>query len=372
MEAQPACSARVTTAPRGRSPTVPGFSNPGFETSFGFVLPSPSFATDHTVVLADGGDGKVYRSTDEGASFQQVGTLPRVPKCLQASPTFATDHRLYACTTGGVYVSTDLGATWTPTATLSVTGLAVVVRTGVSETWFAATSNGLYRSTNQGATWTRVTLPTPVSISAEIGAVAASPPSSAAGTVLVSCGVAGLLRSTDGGTTFAVSTGLLDASEQLDNFNYKPTASPIAFSPAFATDHTVFGYSHDHLFRSTDSGVTWQQVTFPHAVHTGPFPVAPSAPVIGTATATSGSATVPFTPAADGGAPVLHFDGTCTSTDGGATGTGIRAREPGRRDRPHQRKDLHVQGHRHDRDRHECPSVLERDRRPRRRVRRRR
>ncbi len=311
---------------------VAGFSDPGFDAEtprIPFVLASPGFATDRTVLLSDGGNGEVYRSTDEGATFSRVGAVPRLPKCLQASPTFATDHRIYACTSGGVYVSTDLGTTWTPTASLAVNGLAISVRTGVSETWLAATSSGLYRSTNQGTSWTRVTLPSPFPTSGSVLAVAASPPSTAAGTVLVTVKGRGLLRSTNGGTSFtAAASALLDANEQLDNFNYKATASPIVFSPAFSTDQTVFGFSNDHLLRSTDGGVSWQQVTFPRSLHTGPFPVLPSAPVIGTASASSGSASVAFTPSADGGSPVLQFDGTCTSTDGGATATGSGLTSP--------------------------------------------
>lgn len=310
---------------------VPGFSDPGVESETAripFVLASPSFASDHSVLMADGGNGAVYRSTDEGASFAQVGTIPLQPKCLQASPTFATDGRIYACTSGGVYVSTDLGATWTPTKVLSIQGLTVLVRTGVSETWFAATTNGLYRSTDRGTSWARLSLPAPVPTASEVLAVAASPPSSAPGTVLVSIRGRGLLRSTDGGATFTTSTNLLDVSEQLDNFPYKPTAAPIVFSPAFSTDQTIFGYSHDHLFKSVDGGSTWQRVLFPRATHTGPMPTIPAPPTIGAATASTDAASVTFTPSADGGTPITRFDATCTSTNGGATATGFAAASP--------------------------------------------
>lgn len=310
---------------------VPGFSDIAVETETNripFVLPSPSFATDRTVLMADGGNGAVYRSTDEGASFTRVSTLPLVPKCFQASPTFQTDQRIYACTNGGIYVSTDLGATWTPTKSLAIQGLAVVVRSGVSETWLAATLAGLYRSTNRGISWTRATLPAPIPTAVEILGVAASPPSSAPGTVLATVRGQGLLRSTDGGATFTSSTALLDLSEQLDNFPYKPTAPPIVFSPAFSSDQTVFGYSHDHLFKSTDGGLSWQRVVFPRALHSGPLPALPSAPVIGTATAEPGSASVSFTPGYDGATPVVRFDASCTSTNGGAHAAASGAGSP--------------------------------------------
>ena len=309
--------------------SVPGFSSPDFDTHIPFVLPSPNFANDRSVLMVDGGNGFVSRSVDEGASFQRVGTIPFQTRCLQASPNFAVDQRLLVCTSRGVYVSTDFGATWSPTARLNMTGLAVVVRSGVSETWLAATTTGLFRSTNQGVSWTRASLPSSVPATAEVVSVASSPPSSGPGTVLVSIRGRGLLRSTDGGATFgAPRTALLDANEQLDNSNAKPTASAIAFSPAFGADRTVFGYSNDHLFRSIDGGATWVRVVFPRATHTGLFPVAPSAPVMGTATSSSGSASVTFTPSGAGGAPAVRFDSTCTSTNGGVTGGGSGPSSP--------------------------------------------
>lgn len=55
----------------------------------------------------------------------------------------------------------------------------------------------------------------------------------------------------------------------------------------------------------------------------------PSAPTIGTATAGNGSAAVTFSPSGNnGGATIDHYRATCTSSNGGATGTGTGASSP--------------------------------------------
>ena len=295
---------------------VAGFANPRLSTIAVAprVFVSPSFATDHTVLMVDTGAGDVYRSTDEGASFQKVGAVPSAVHCLQAAPTFSVDHRLLACTGRGVYVSTNLGTTWTATTPLLMYDLAVAV-SGATETWLAATSRGLYRSTNRGVSWVAAA----PALTGPIGAVAASPPGTGAATVIVSTKGKGLYRSTDGGTTFTlVAPELLVANEQFNAYPYRNTGSPIVFSPSFATDRTVFGASHTELFRSTDGGTTWQRLSLPYAVHSGIYPVIPAAPAMNVLTGGDQSISVGFTPPPNSGTPILHFDVTCTSSDVGA------------------------------------------------------
>lgn len=259
---------------------ISGFANPRTTTApvAPRVLVSPRFAVDGTVLMVDTVAGDVYRSQDEGATFARVGRIPNSVHCLQAAPTFSTDRRLLACTGAGVFVSTDLGTTWTATARLLMYDLAVASSPGQPETWFAATHSGLRRSTDRGRTWTPVRLPGPA-LDGPIAAVAASPPSASAATVIVSSRGKGLYRSTDGGVTFQrVARLLLVGNEQPEPYPYRNTGSAIVFSPAFASDRTVFGYSHTRVLRSTDGGSSWQRLTPPVATHSGPFPAGGTAP----------------------------------------------------------------------------------------------
>ena len=124
---------------------------------------------------------------------------------------------------------------------------------------------GLFVSKDAGTTWTRLR-GTPFSDLGYVESVVVSPNFTADGTVLVSLHGEGLFKSTDGGATFApADVQLFDDGYQVSNF-YHPTSEPIVFSPNYATDNTVYVFSEEHLFRSTD-GQTWKPVEIPVTTH---------------------------------------------------------------------------------------------------------
>src|SRR4051794_2997712 len=97
----------------------------------------------------------VLRSADGGASWTPACTAPFVGQgfyALEVDP--GNGQRLFAGTTGGLYVSTDAGTTWTQRR--SVATFAIVP--GTSE-WLASSTDGLFRSTDNGTTWNAVPLP---------------------------------------------------------------------------------------------------------------------------------------------------------------------------------------------------------------------
>lgn len=59
------------------------------------------------LLVGAGPEGAVYRSSDGGESWREVGSLPAVPHALTA-----TDAKWYAATEAGVLVSEDAGKTW--------------------------------------------------------------------------------------------------------------------------------------------------------------------------------------------------------------------------------------------------------------------
>jgi ligand-binding sensor domain-containing protein len=104
-----------------------------------------------------GGSFSVYRSTDNGTSWNwvKIGLIPTGVSCLAASGNTVCAGNVG----GGVFVSTNAGATWT------------IVNTGVTDGWtraFVASPNaaggttyfagiwggGVFRSTDNGASWT--------------------------------------------------------------------------------------------------------------------------------------------------------------------------------------------------------------------------
>ena len=97
----------------------------------------------------------VLRSADGGASWTPACTAPFVGQGFYALQVDAgSTNRLFAGTTGGLYVSTDSGTTWTQRRGAATFAIA----RGVSA-WLASSTDGLFRSTDNGTTWNAVPLP---------------------------------------------------------------------------------------------------------------------------------------------------------------------------------------------------------------------
>jgi photosystem II stability/assembly factor-like uncharacterized protein len=176
-----------------------------------------------------GGNGGLVRSTDDGATWQQ----------LYGGFVFALVEQegdLYVCSFGGLYRSTDDGVTWTNL----IEGLPENERycTGVfvSGSTIMVNAGGLRRSTDNGTTWTkdadyvsRAFLQTPMGVIAELPQ--------------------GLCRTTDDGATWTTLGGK----------GLNVTSLTSAGSMIYA------GTASQGLFSSADDGVSWTQAPFINA-----------------------------------------------------------------------------------------------------------
>jgi len=235
-----------------------------------WILVSPGYPDDPTLFSSTG--ASLYRSTDGGEHWDQLPTAP-AHEALAISPNFVADGTLFAAGDQGyVYRSTDRGETWT----LSNTGIAstfIAFEFAISpdfardRTIFLAGFGPLYRSTDGGNTWTALN----GSHGPNYG-VAVSPNYRNDRTVIVTyreieaSGVvpeSGVFRSTDGGNTWTY-TGL-----GLPGY-YAPFPGPVAFSPEYNTDHTVYVADMGtnfmgprRIYRSVDGGETWAPMPDP-------------------------------------------------------------------------------------------------------------
>jgi hypothetical protein len=102
----------------------------------------------------------MLRSSDGGASWSTLCTAPFVGQgfyALVVDP--ANGRHLLAGTTGGLYVSTNGGVSWTRRRAVRTWSIAISPAGGAGAEILAACSDGIWRSTNGGTSWTAVTLP---------------------------------------------------------------------------------------------------------------------------------------------------------------------------------------------------------------------
>lgn len=236
------------------------------------IVLSPDFEQDFTLFLVvsptRGTGDQVLRSVDAGASWTVIGGIPvgaDLALTLAISPDFAEDGTLFlggARSTyagEGVWRSRDRGDTWTPVwnglAHLRVNMLEISPDYATDGTvtahsdyvridpWESGTS--LHRSTDGGESWQRV--------SAEEEVVAAQ-------SALLPDGTTAPVRK----QSYAEPIEVLDASgvwsPALDALGSNQTLRTVLVSPTYVRDGAVYVVTDLAVYRSTDGGVTWQQL----------------------------------------------------------------------------------------------------------------
>jgi photosystem II stability/assembly factor-like uncharacterized protein len=186
--------------------------------------------------------GGIYRSTDDGASWQFASS--GLSGFDPSGYAFAVlGQRVFVSSGFSIYNSTDGGFTWAPTGNglppygVFVAGLAS--REGVL--FAGASSSGVYRSIDSGATWTK-TLSTPAD--SDVSTIFCTGQYLFVGTY-----EGGVFRSTNDGATWqARSTGLATGDGR----------RILSFAEAGGT---VFVGTRAGAYHSTDDGDTWIPAT---------------------------------------------------------------------------------------------------------------
>lgn len=227
---------------------------------------SSNYLRDSTVYLGTR-QGEVFRSIDGGNKFTAIGRVPYGIRSLSISPYSSQHQILFAGTEDSIYKTIDGGKTWalSKQKIKKTTNLAISPNYPVDGTVFAGTQEGLFVTRNQGKSWVNLTDKT-YGLNSFIEAVTLSPNFKEDQTLLVSVKGKGLFKSIDRGESFtAIAEDLINNNHLLANFN-NPTAIPIQFSPSYRADHTIYGFSGTEVFKSTDKGETWKNVTPPKTI----------------------------------------------------------------------------------------------------------
>lgn len=197
--------------------------------------------SDANIVYA-GAAGGVFKSLDGGNSWASQGMDGLLVESLALDP--ANSSTAYAgAQNAGVFKTTDAGAHWNPTGVIDTSSPtfevhAVVVDPLNSSLLYVGTSpGGVFKSSNAGGTWV------PAS---NIGGVYGMVIHPLTPSILYAGTDAGVLKSTNGGSTWVLSGDGIPGGFAVYALAVDPANSAILYA---GTD--------DDVFRSADGGATW-------------------------------------------------------------------------------------------------------------------
>ncbi len=244
-----------------------------------------------SVVLAGTATGKTFVSDDGGVSWEPAGVVATGDRIqsLIASPTYDHDHTLWASSWHtGAYRSTDGGMTWKPLPLgLTTDPQADLIHSPQFNTYTYAVDSdgvptlylggydGLFVWSQSAQRWAEIQTQ-----SEYIVGLAVSPNYANDGTVAITTYVKGVFISRDHGDSFVPSDhGLGHPIDEGNKVLPLRRMHNIVFSPAYATDHTIFTATWDRFVKSTDGGETWKQILVqkvPAAENLRQFVIGPS------------------------------------------------------------------------------------------------
>ncbi len=183
---------------------------------------------------------------------------------------------------GGIWKSTDNGATWemktSPNQMYSITSIAQDTRAGHTNTWYAVggeyrgatasdrgytafySGNGIYKSTDNGETWNLIpgTSSNPAKWDSYYDWVSKVVVSPATGSVFIACNGIGIMKSSNGGSSFSVVLGGVN-----DHYYSDIIALPDGTLIAVLSQK---GYNSNPanqpgVYKSGNDGASWTNIT---------------------------------------------------------------------------------------------------------------
>jgi len=208
-------------------------------------------------------NGRVFKTTDSGASWTPISTVTAVRSLILAP---ANPSTLYAVTGHGVVKSRDGGETWTNAGLPEGGNYSLVIDPRTPSTLYAQTFRTLLKSTDGAETWNQVVTNVYTSLDATIPLVNAHFPSNSIvidpkNSSTMYATLAGLFKSTDGGSTWYPATNLptkVQLSAQA--FPVFDPVNPSTMYVGYNDSDPVTQVRTAYLLKSTDDGASWNTI----------------------------------------------------------------------------------------------------------------
>lgn len=233
---------------------------------------------DPATIYAGSAGGGVWKSTNSGRDWRALDDLlPNLRIGALAVDPFDRTHILAGCGEGyvawqggaafgrGLYASTDAGESWSVLPAASGSAFDYVFDLDFDpharDDVLACTGTGVYRSGDGGASWERVLTRPVIPFSATVEFSTTDP-----GLVYSAIEGAGIFRSSDGGRTWTgpLGTGITVARYSRIVLAVAPANGAIIYAAFTGADEHCAG-----IFRSDDGGSNWRAVSIPRSDLTG-------------------------------------------------------------------------------------------------------
>ncbi|MDJ0633128.1 MAG: hypothetical protein QNJ34_08050 [Xenococcaceae cyanobacterium MO_188.B29] len=238
------------------------------------IVISPNFPSDKTFFVGTE-KGGIFKTVDGGISFQEVneGLSDRAILSLAISPNYGTDSTVFASTwQGGVFHSNDRGNTWRKYSR-GLTKISqadefkephfrdVKISPTFSEdkTIFLAAFTGLFKSTNGGRVWGEIDIAN--TIAETITGIGLSPDYINDSTVAITTYYKGIYISNDQGLTWTDINKFFAKEDQVKHNRINFITGRMVFSPNYRSDKTILSGFWGYFLKSTDGGKYWHKIS---------------------------------------------------------------------------------------------------------------
>lgn len=220
-------------------------------------------AGDATTIYVGNGSG-IFRSVDAAATWLRPALGVRNVGISRLAVDPLTPATVYAIRPQSIGKTVDGGAHWADlTSDIPDQAILSLLIDPVSPSTLYAAGAGVYKSIDAGAHWGLIMANPPMVYGRGITAIAISP--SSPSTLYLGATTKGVMKSTDGGASWAAADGGLTAFQNLiAGLTIDPTNRDILYAVTPVWYHTgtwTEKIEDAKLFKSIDGGASWEQLS---------------------------------------------------------------------------------------------------------------